>query len=69
MTTILKEMLDEHTGCELAKGQNHFYVFVYGGEDVRARVLKYGDMNEKGLHQALASYELELGYLWSSRLR
>lgn len=68
MTTILREMIDQHTGCELAKGTEHFYVFVYGGEDVRARVIRYGDMNSHGLHQALATYELELGYLWTARL-
>lgn len=72
MTIILREMIDQHTGCELSKADDGFYVFVYTGEfedsKTNTRVLKYSDMNERGLSAALATYELELGYLWVAKL-
>ncbi len=65
MTIILKEMIDKETGCELHKSDDGFYVIVYN--ECGSSVQRYSDMNEHGLLAAIATYQLELSYLWTAK--
>lgn len=67
MAIILEQKLDSVHGVTLEKGDDGFYVFsTHCGQGTRVFVYKGNGTTE--LHQALATYELELSYIFTAEL-